>query len=86
MTDNLGTNLCQCPVMAVRPETADHQWRKVPTGQMLIDPVADEPLGRAPLHAWREAFRHAQALTSSMTAPGTKQTFVAVRIYVRFRG
>ena len=30
--------------MAVRPEGADYQWRKIPPGELSIDPVADEPL------------------------------------------
>jgi hypothetical protein len=32
------------PVMAVRPEGANHQWRKNPPGELSIDPVADEQL------------------------------------------
>jgi hypothetical protein len=31
----------------VRPEGADHQWRKNPPGELSIDPVADERLVRA---------------------------------------
>jgi hypothetical protein len=31
----------------VRPEGACHQWRKEPPGELSIDPVADERLGRA---------------------------------------
>ena len=34
------------PVMAVRPEGANHQWRKNPHGELSIDPVADERLVR----------------------------------------
>jgi hypothetical protein len=34
-----------CPVMAVRPEGANHQWRKIPPGELSIDPVANERLG-----------------------------------------
>jgi hypothetical protein len=30
----------------VRPEGANHQWRRNPPGEMSIDPVADERLGR----------------------------------------
>jgi hypothetical protein len=30
--------------MAVRPEGANHQWRKNPPGELSIDPVADERL------------------------------------------
>jgi hypothetical protein len=26
--------------MAVRPEGANHQWRKIPPGELSIDPVA----------------------------------------------
>jgi hypothetical protein len=32
------------PVLAVRPEGANHQWRKNPPGELSIDPVADERL------------------------------------------
>jgi hypothetical protein len=35
-----------CPLMAVRLEGANHQWRKNPPGELLIDPVADERLVR----------------------------------------
>ena len=38
---------CMSPVLAVRPEGANHQWRKIPPGELSIDPVADERLGRA---------------------------------------
>jgi hypothetical protein len=34
-------------LLAVRPEGADHQWRKIPLGELSIDPVADERLVRA---------------------------------------
>jgi hypothetical protein len=33
--------------MAVRPEGAHHQWRRIPPGELSIDPVADERLVRA---------------------------------------
>ena len=33
--------------LAVRPEVANHQWRKIPPGELSIDPVADERLGWA---------------------------------------
>jgi hypothetical protein len=33
--------------MAVRPDGANHQWRKIPPGELSIDPVADERLSRA---------------------------------------
>jgi hypothetical protein len=35
--------------IGVRPEGANHQWRKTPPGELSIDPVADERLvpGRA---------------------------------------
>jgi hypothetical protein len=36
-----------CPDVAVSPEGADHQWRKIPPGELSIDPVADERLVRA---------------------------------------
>ena len=32
-------------LLAVRPEGANHQWRKIPPGELSIDPVADERLG-----------------------------------------
>jgi hypothetical protein len=35
------------PITAVRPEGANHQWRKSPPGELSIDPVADERLGWA---------------------------------------
>jgi hypothetical protein len=35
---------CMSPLLAVRPE--NHQWRKIPPGELSIDPVADERLGR----------------------------------------
>ena len=35
-----------CLLMAVRPEGADHQWRKIPPRELSIDLVADERLGR----------------------------------------
>jgi hypothetical protein len=37
---------CISPFMAVRPEGANHQWRKNPPGELSIDPVADEQLMR----------------------------------------
>jgi hypothetical protein len=37
---------CMSPEVAVRPEDANHQWRKNPTGELSIDPVADERLVR----------------------------------------
>jgi len=36
--------------LAVRPEGANHQWRKIPPGELSIDPVADERLVR--VTAW----------------------------------
>jgi hypothetical protein len=35
-----------CPFMAVRPEGANHLWRKNPSRELSIDLVADERLGR----------------------------------------
>jgi hypothetical protein len=35
-----------CRQLAVRPEGANHQWRKIPPGELSIDPEADERLGR----------------------------------------
>src|SRR5262249_412505 len=32
--------------LAERPEGADYQWRKIPLGELSIDPVADERLVR----------------------------------------
>jgi hypothetical protein len=37
---------CISPLLAVRPEGANHQWRKNPHGELSIDPVADERLVR----------------------------------------
>lgn len=37
---------CSGPEMAVRPEGANHQWRKIPPRELSIDLVADERLGR----------------------------------------
>jgi hypothetical protein len=45
-----GDEGAQCPLMAVRPEGANHQWRKNPPGELSIDPVADERLMR--VTAW----------------------------------
>jgi hypothetical protein len=36
----------QCRLLAVRPEGANHQWRKIPPRELSIDLVADERLGR----------------------------------------
>ena len=36
--------------VAVRPEGANHQWRRNPPGELSIDPVADERLMR--VTAW----------------------------------
>jgi hypothetical protein len=41
---------CKSPLLAVRPEGANHQWRKIPPGELSIDPVADERLVR--VTAW----------------------------------
>ena len=41
---------CMSPVVAVRPEGANHQWRRNPPGELSIDPVADERLVR--VTAW----------------------------------
>jgi hypothetical protein len=35
-----------CRLLAVRSEGANHQWRKIPPGELSIDPEADERLGR----------------------------------------
>jgi hypothetical protein len=43
----------RCLLMAVRPEGADYQWRKIPPGELSIDPEADERLVR--VTAWAEA-------------------------------
>jgi hypothetical protein len=40
-----------CLLVAVRPEGADHQWRRIPPGELSIDPVADERLVRATVRA-----------------------------------
>ena len=36
----------RCQMLPVRPEGADYQWRKIPPGELSIDPEADERLGR----------------------------------------
>ena len=36
----------ECLNLAVRPEGANYQWRKIPPGELSIDPEADERLGR----------------------------------------
>jgi hypothetical protein len=41
---------CMSLELAVRPEGANHQWRKIPPGELSIDPVADERLVR--VTAW----------------------------------
>jgi hypothetical protein len=38
---------CMSLQLAVRPEGANHQWRKNPPGELSIDPVADERLVQA---------------------------------------
>ena len=40
----------ECRLLAVRPEGANHQWRRNPPGELSIDPVADERLMR--VTAW----------------------------------
>jgi hypothetical protein len=35
-------------LLAVRLEGANHQWRKIPSGELSIDLEADERLGRVP--------------------------------------
>jgi len=42
---------CICRLMAERPEGADYQWRKIPLGELSIDPVADERLVRVTARA-----------------------------------
>ena len=51
----VGANCCTCSglQLAVRPEGADDQWRKIPPGELSIDPEADERLVWA--IAWAEA-------------------------------
>jgi hypothetical protein len=40
------TARARCLFMAVRPEGAKHQWRKIPRRKLSIVLVADERLGR----------------------------------------
>ena len=40
------TAKAECRSMAVRPEGANHQWRRNPPRELSIDLVADERLGR----------------------------------------
>jgi len=42
----LKSRAAKCLHLAVRPEGANHQWRKIPPGELSIDPVANERLGR----------------------------------------
>src|SRR5215813_6560212 len=42
---------CICRLVAERPEGADYQWRKIPLGELSIDPVADERLVRVTARA-----------------------------------
>jgi hypothetical protein len=44
------------PVLAVRPEGADHKWRKIPPRELSIDLVADERLVRATARAGASQF------------------------------
>jgi hypothetical protein len=37
--------------LAVRPEGADYQWRKIQRGELSIDPVADDRLVRVTARA-----------------------------------
>ena len=39
-------------VLAVRLEGANHQWRKIPPGELSIDPEADEQLGLGNRLGW----------------------------------
>jgi hypothetical protein len=41
---DIGLLHCMSPEVAVRPEGANHQWRKNSPGELSIDPVADERL------------------------------------------
>jgi len=41
-----GTDDPECPLLAVRPEGANHHWRRNPPRELSIDLVADERLGR----------------------------------------
>jgi hypothetical protein len=36
----------RCRLMAVRPEGANHLWRKIPPRELSIDLVADERFGQ----------------------------------------
>jgi hypothetical protein len=38
--------------LAVRLEGANHQWRKIPPGELSIDPEADEQLGLGNRLGW----------------------------------
>ena len=41
-TPTLKPQSWRCPFVAVRLEGANHQWRKIPPGELSIDPEADE--------------------------------------------
>jgi hypothetical protein len=44
---------CEIEIYAVRPDGADHQWRRVPPRELSIALVADERSGR--VTGWTEA-------------------------------
>ena len=44
--NRVGARCWERPLLAVRPEGANHQWRKIPPRELSIDLVADERFGR----------------------------------------
>jgi hypothetical protein len=42
----MDVNWWGCLLLAVRPEGANHQWKKIPPRELSIDLEADERLGR----------------------------------------
>jgi hypothetical protein len=77
----------QCRFVAVRPEGANHQWRKNPPRELSIDLEADERLGR--VTGWAGASR--QVTNASFAALhesglGPFRPFAATAKNVRYRG
>ena len=48
----LKSRAAKCLHLAVRPEGANHQWRKIPPGELSIDPVANERLRLGNRQGW----------------------------------
>src|SRR5215470_15260797 len=59
----------RCLLLAVRPEGANHQWRKNPPGELSIDPVADERFVRLRLLA-----QSTLVIAGTLSTPERKET------------